>query len=79
MGEVCDLFRQDFSDPEEVEHAENFLKAFEKYRIENGGEYIQVIQGMPKTLSQDGTRWLQSIVDALCIRAGTLLSTFGLF
>lgn len=79
MGEVCDLFRQDFSDPGEVELAERFLKAFEQYRIENGGEYIQAIQGMPKTLSQDGTRWLQSIVDVLCIRAGTLISTFGLF
>jgi len=34
---------------------------------------------MPESLSAEGVRWLQYVVDALCRRAGALLSSFGLF
>ena len=78
IGEVCGLFKEGVSDPKETELAEHFLNAFEKHRGLNG-DYIQVIQSMPETISQDGVRWLQHITDALCKKAGTLLSSFALF
>ncbi|HOV86672.1 MAG TPA: UDP-N-acetylglucosamine pyrophosphorylase [Syntrophobacteraceae bacterium] len=76
---VCELFGQSLSDPREAQLAEGFLNAFEKFRGANGRDYIQVIQAMPESLSAEGVRWLQYVVDALCRRAGALLSSFGLF
>lgn len=79
IGDVCSLFGEVSADRSEAELADRFLNAFEKHRRESSGDYIQVVQSMPETISQDGVRWLQHIVDALCKRAGTLLSSLTLF
>ena len=78
IGDVCRLFDVEVSDPKAAELGQRFLNAFEKHRSENG-DYIQVIQSMPETISQDGVRWLQHVVDVLCKKAGALLSSLTLF
>jgi bifunctional UDP-N-acetylglucosamine pyrophosphorylase / glucosamine-1-phosphate N-acetyltransferase len=78
VGDVCRVFEEELSDPKEAELGERFLNDFEKHRRGNG-DYIQVIQGLPDTTSKDGVRWLQHITDALCRKAGALLSSFDLF
>lgn len=79
IGKVCEVFKEELSDQKEAELAERFLNAFEKHCNGNGGDYIQAIQSMPKTVSQDGVWWLQYVVDALCKKAGTLLPSFNIF
>ena len=79
IGAVCEVFQEEPSDQRETELADRFLNAFEKHRSGNSGDYIQVIQSMPATVSQDGIRWLHHIVDALCNSAGALLPSFNLF
>lgn len=79
LGAVCQLFQELPADPDTSELGDRFLNAFEKYRSGSSGDYLQVIQAMPETMSQDGVRWLQGVVDALCRKAGALLSSFALF
>jgi hypothetical protein len=78
-GDVCRPFKEEASDSKAAELGDRFLNAFEKYRRASSGEYVQVIQSMPETISQDGVRWLQQVVDVLCRKAGALLSPFALF
>ena len=77
IGAVCGVFQEELSDQKAAELADRFLTAFEKHR--SGSDYIQAIQSMPKTVCQDGVRWLQQVVDVLCKKAGTLLPSFGNF
>ncbi|MEW6441575.1 MAG: UDP-N-acetylglucosamine pyrophosphorylase [bacterium] len=79
MGAVSGLFEQELSDSREAELRERFLGAFEKVRQGRDGSYVEQIQKMPSSLARDGVAWLQRIVDALCERAGALLSSFELF
>ena len=76
---VCELFDVNIQDRKEAELRDRFLGAFEKYCQKGDGDYIQQIKAMPAVVSQDGVRWLQQIIDALCQRAGALLPSFGLF
>jgi len=76
---VCELFDEGVLDSAEVELREHFLGAFEKHRGQGDGDYIEHIKALPAAVSQDGVKWLQQIVDALCRRAGALLPSFGLF
>lgn len=78
IGEVCRLFNEEAANIGEAE-GDRFLTAFEKYRRESSGDYVQAIQGMPTVISQDGVKWLQCIVDTLCGKSGALLSSFDLF
>lgn len=76
---VCELFDVNIQDRKEAELRDRFLGAFEKCCQEGDGDYIQQIKAMPAVVSQDGVRWLQQIIDALCQRAAALLPSFGLF
>lgn len=79
IGDVCRLFSEEIADSKATELGDRFLNVFEKHRRESSGEYIQVIQSMPEAVSSSGTRWLERIVDDLCINAGAMLSSFALF
>jgi len=74
IGDVCELFQEEASDPKAAELGGRFLNAFEKHRSGNSGDYVQVIQRMPETISRDGVRWLQHVVECFYVkRAGALL------
>lgn len=76
---VCELFEANIQDRTEDELKDRFLAGFEKCCREGDGDYIQRIQAMPAVVSQDGVRWLQHIIDALCQKVGALLPSFSLF
>ena len=44
---------------------EPFLEQINKLIKENGCDYLAVIQGLDKSWSADGTKWLQGIVDGI--------------
>lgn len=70
---VCEVFQETIQDSEETRLREHFLMAFERHRLEGDGNYIQTIKLLPAHVSQDGVRWLQHVVDALCHRAAAII------
>lgn len=79
IQQVCELFTEELAAMEGIEPRGRFLKAFEGYKENNDGNYIDVIQGLPYSVSQEGTRWLNRIVDGICHKAGELLPSLVLF
>jgi len=79
MHAVCELFTATFEDSKERELGERFWVAMEEHGGHTGEGYIQVMQGLPQEISQQGVRWLHHIVGSLCRKAGSLLSSFELF
>ena len=73
IQQVCELFTEDVAAREGIEPRDRFLKAFERYKENSDGNYIDTVQGLPHDVSQEGTRWLDQIVDGLCHKAGELL------
>jgi len=58
---------------------DDFLSAYEKERSKNDTNYIAVIQGLPTRVSQQGTIWLQAIVDAFCEKTKEIVPLLRLF
>lgn len=79
IGNVCGIFLETPSGLDETQAGRRFLGSFENHFRQNGGEYIPTIQGMPATIVQEGTRWLEGLIDFLCGKAGALLPSFNLF
>jgi UDP-N-acetylglucosamine/UDP-N-acetylgalactosamine diphosphorylase len=63
----------------DVEERDRFFTAFGKHRKEQGGDYIEVIQSLPRDVSRGGTQWLDSIVDRLCGQVATALPALNIF
>jgi len=79
IQQVCELFTEEIAAREGNEPRDRFLNAFDGYKENNDGNYIDTIQGLPQSVSQEGTRWLDKIVDGLCHKAGGLLPSLVLF
>jgi len=62
-----------------VEERDRFLTAFVKHREEHGGDYIEVIQSLPRYVSTGGTQWLDSIVDLICGQTAKALPALNMF
>jgi UDP-N-acetylglucosamine/UDP-N-acetylgalactosamine diphosphorylase len=60
-------------------YRDDFLSASDKMRNERGSNYISVIQGFPRNVSEKGVLWLQKIVDTCCERAKAIMPSLGLF
>jgi UDP-N-acetylglucosamine/UDP-N-acetylgalactosamine diphosphorylase len=58
---------------------DRFLAALHNHQKETGGSYIDILQSLPNSLSQEGTQWLQQIIDALCGQAAAILPSLNLF
>jgi len=58
---------------------DRFLTAFGKHREGQRGDYIEVIQSLPRDVSRAGTQWLDSIVDRICGQVATVLPALNLF
>jgi UDP-N-acetylglucosamine/UDP-N-acetylgalactosamine diphosphorylase len=69
MPQIEDLFSQGATDGKLDKERDGFLAALEKQDIDKGQGYIAVIQALPTPVSQQGTAWLQSIVDFFCEQA----------
>jgi bifunctional UDP-N-acetylglucosamine pyrophosphorylase/glucosamine-1-phosphate N-acetyltransferase len=79
IQKVCEVFTEEIAAKEGVEPRDRFLDAFESYKANNDGSYIETIQGLPDSVSQEGTRWLDTIVEGLCNKAGKLLPSLLTF
>ena len=62
-----------------LEERDRFLTAFGKHREEQGGDYIEVIQSLPRDVSRGGTQWLDSIVDHLCGQVAMVFPALNIF
>jgi len=65
-----------FADQEKMDH---FLTAFGKHPEGQRGDYIEVIQNLPRDVSRAGTQWLDSIVDRICAQVAAVLPALNLF
>ncbi len=77
---VEEVLVKDAGEIVEREKKDRFVAAFGKHREEHkGGDYIEVIQSLPREVSRAGTQWLDSIVDRICGQAATVLPGLNLF
>ena len=60
----------------DASHREPFLEQINKLIKEKGCDYVAVIQGLDKSWSADGTKWLQGIVDGINQQVIKLLPSF---
>ncbi len=58
---------------------EEFLSRWEKLNISKKDGYIRVIQSLSVNVSQEGTEWLQSVIDLYCIKTGDIIPSMSLF
>lgn len=79
IQELCELFAGDMATKAGSEHRDRFLTAFDSQRSDNGGNYVQIVQGLPRAISQEGTQWLNQILDELCGQAATIVPALNLF
>jgi UDP-N-acetylglucosamine/UDP-N-acetylgalactosamine diphosphorylase len=56
-----------------------FLDGFHAHSKEHGGNYIDVVQSLAGSISQQGTLWLDSLINALCLRTKEILPLLCLF
>jgi len=79
FAEVEALFAAAVKGSTVEKYRDDFLSASDKARGEGGAGYITVIQGLPAHVSEKGTIWLQSIVDAYCEKTKEIIPSFRLF
>ncbi len=76
---VCDLFSDPIPDRAGAVYRDRFLSEFQRHIKGRNQGYIQTIQGLPASVSQQGTIWLQEIVHELCRQVAVILPSMGLF
>ncbi|MBP7275886.1 MAG: UDP-N-acetylglucosamine pyrophosphorylase [Kiritimatiellae bacterium] len=79
LREAADALRELFSDAPAhgTEWRERFLD-----RAMPGGDgagYLKAIQALPEPTREDGVRWLQSVVDGLCVAAHQRMPSLNVF
>lgn len=79
IQQVCEIFTKESAAGEGLDYRDSFLRAFESYREDDQHNYIDTIQSLPDSVSQEGTQWLEKLVVALCHRAKELLPSLSLF
>lgn len=79
IQQVCELFTEDMAARKGIEHRDSFLNGFDSHKENNDDNYIDTVQGLPHAVSQEGTRWLDQVVEGLCHKAGELLPSLVLF
>jgi UDP-N-acetylglucosamine/UDP-N-acetylgalactosamine diphosphorylase len=61
-----------------ADERELFLTALREHVGEKRGPYLEVIQGLPLSVAEQGVRWLERIVHGLCRTAAARLPSFAL-
>jgi len=78
IQQVSELFNSDPASGTAVGERGRFLDAFFTHRENHDGSYIEVIQGLPESLSKEGTHWLDQVVEELCRQVKTILPALPL-
>lgn len=76
---ISDLFDSNMTPMVGIDQRESFLEELWNQQKTAGGDHVALIQALPASLSQKGTRWLDAIVRELCGKAANLLPTLHLF
>jgi len=79
ISEASELFFHEVGTPALADHRERFLAGFRDHSKSHGGSYLEVIQSLPHAVGQEGTYWLQQIVDGLCGRVAAMMPSLRLF
>ncbi len=79
VDEVLGVFDVDAETPAALEHRNDFLEALANRKGEDGSDYVAVIQGLSENAKMEGTKWLKTIVEDQCQKAGALLPALHLF
>jgi UDP-N-acetylglucosamine/UDP-N-acetylgalactosamine diphosphorylase len=79
FSELEGLMKERSHDDVARSYRDDFLFASDKMRSERGSNYISVIQGFPRNVSEKGVLWLQKIVDTCCERAKAIMPSLGIF
>ncbi len=79
VDEVCGVFDATQAAEFGNEYRDRFLEALQIHQKNQDADYLAVIQSLPEAVSKDGTRWLETIVQGLCKKAGTFLPAMNLF
>lgn len=79
IPQVRRLFSGDIAEKAGAAHRDLFLDGFHNHKKNHDGNYIDVVQSMPPTLSQEGVRWLEQITDEICRQVSGILPALELF
>jgi len=79
IDDVCSVFDDDRELLSAHKHRDPFLEALAIQKRDRGLDYIPVIQSLPETISREGTKWLEAIVDDRCEKAAGFLPAMNLF
>ena len=79
IEELSRLFAKDLLTLDETELGRSFLAAFQDHRKSRQGTYLETIKSLPASLSEQGTKWLQAIVDRLCHEAAAVMPAMKMF
>lgn len=79
MHLISEVFESDIGSRTAVEMRDSFLDSFFAHCQFQDSCYIEVIQGLPESLSLQGTHWLEQIVDELCRQARMIFPAMTLF
>ncbi|MCP4577215.1 MAG: UDP-N-acetylglucosamine pyrophosphorylase [Deltaproteobacteria bacterium] len=79
LDHVCCVFDDDRELLSANKHRDPFLEALAIQKRDRGPDYISVIQSLPGTISREGTKWLEAIVDDRCEKAAGFLPSMDLF
>lgn len=78
FGMIETLFAGDLQSDGSDRWRDQFLSSFEKARGKADSCYVSAIQALPASISGQGTKWLQGLVDSRCTKAQELLSSFSI-
>jgi bifunctional UDP-N-acetylglucosamine pyrophosphorylase / glucosamine-1-phosphate N-acetyltransferase len=73
------LFSGEIGEKSGLEARDDFLEALEGRHRRGEGAYVETVQRLPGTVSEKGTAWLQEIVDAVSLKAASLVPSLNLF
>lgn len=76
---ISELLDREFAGSEAEEHRERFLAAFSDHSKNSKGGYIEIVQGMHTIVSEQGTLWLNKIIDKICSQIAQVLPSLDLF
>jgi len=79
IQEISELFYEEAEGRTVGKLREGFLAKLNRHRSSQGEGYQEVIKSLPDSASEEGTRWLQRIIDDLGQRAGKIMPSMALF
>ncbi|MBU4426225.1 MAG: UDP-N-acetylglucosamine pyrophosphorylase [Proteobacteria bacterium] len=79
ITQVAELFNSEIISKTGVDLRNRFLDGFHAHSKDHGGSYIDVVQSLAGSISQQGTRWLDRIINELCLRTKETLPLLGIF